>query len=489
MSAMNFLKRSRPWISTVVYVVLYAIGVYIRYRFIMIDHDPRQFVDSDMKTYVDIAHRWARSDYQLGLSDVIFPPGAPMLFATLFRMDQTMFLAVRFMFVITSLVPLAFFGLGWAAFGKEVGLGSLVATSFYVAFIHYGGFFLSEIPMTLLLGLSLCLFLWSTRMRATWLAVALAVTSGFICSLAVAFKFVAMPAVIGFAVVYALFFRGPAHPEPPGPAALSHPPPRWFSVSGPLRAIKAITLAGVIAGAAPLTVAMSVRCTHGNGSFCLISNKSPADFLLGHYGRVEAIVWNGENSLYAFGSPAASQHHYTARPEVNFALTDAKRNTEEAWRWIGNNRAEAVLLSFEHVYDAFGGSMPWPPNVNDTWMASEGSQFAFLLLVLVPALGVCFTLWNENGLRGLLGSREFLLLSPVLGLIAALMAATGEARYRVPFDGLFIVVAVAFYRRYFVNRKRRLAERGPGGAGRTTGAGESPLPLQMILARQVDLES
>src|ERR1700690_143137 len=461
---MNFLKkipfRWRPQISTILCVVLYGVGVYVRYHFITAEHDPRRYVDSDMKTYVDLAHRWASPDFKFGLNDVIFPPGAPMLFAMLFRQDNDMLLAVRFMFVITSLVPLVFLGLGWAAFGKQVGKGAPVATSFYAPFIHYGGFFLSEIPMTLLLGLALCVLLWSTRIRVTWVAIALSVASGFICSLAVAFKFVAMPAVIAFAMVYAFFFRGSVAAESAGAPVPSQGQARvrWFD-SGPGRTIKAITVAGVIAGALPLTVAMSIRCTRGNGAFCLISNKSPADFLLGHYGRVEAIIWSSEGTVFGFGSPAATQHHYTARPEGNFALTDSKRNTEEAWRWIFKNPAEAILLSFEHVYDGFGGSMPWPPNVSDTWMASEASQLAFLFFVLVPALGVCFTLWNEKGLRGLVASREFLLLSPVLGLISALMAATGEARYRIPFDGFFIIVAVEFYRRYFVNRRRRLAAR------------------------------
>jgi hypothetical protein len=461
----HFLKklvsRSRPWVSTIACVVLFGIGVYARWRFITIDHDPRWFIDSDMKLYVDTAQKWARPGYQPGRMDVMWPPGTAELFATLIRRDVTMRLAVGFMVIITSLVPLVFLGLGWAAFGKQVGMGALVVTSFYPPFIDYGGYFLSEIPMTLLLGLGLCLFLWSTRMRVTWLVIALAVASGFICSLAAAFKFVAVPAVIGFAVVYALFFRGPIDPEPASARTPSEDPAllRWFNFSGPMRKIKALTLAGVMAGALPLTVAMSVRCTRANGNFCLVSNKSPADFLLGHYGRVQAITWNSHGWFFTFGSPAADQHHYTARPEVNFEITDAKANTEEAWRWIFKNPEQAILLSFEHVYDAFGGSMPWPPNVSDTWMSSEGSQFAFLFLVLAPVLGECFTSWNERGLRGLLGSREFLLLSPVLGLIAAVMAATGEARYRVPFDGLFIIVAVDFYRRYFVNRRRRRAAR------------------------------
>ena len=44
-------------------------------------------------------------------------------------------------------------------------------------------------------------------------------------------------------------------------------------------------------------------------------------------------------------------------------------------------------------------------------------------------------------------SPTFLVLSPVLGLAFTVAMATGEVRYRIPFDGFFIVVACALVTR------------------------------------------
>ena len=52
------------------------------------------------------------------------------------------------------------------------------------------------------------------------------------------------------------------------------------------------------------------------------------------------------------------------------------------------------------------------------------------------------------------------MVSPLFGVIAAVAAATGEIRYRLPWDGMFIVLAVEFYRRLRVP----LREVAPGGA-------------------------
>lgn len=451
-------EQVRPWLTDILCAVLFAVGVYIRWHYITVDHDPRSFVWSDPKTYVDMGERWANPTHKPSGADAIFPPGAGILFAVLFKMDATKLLAVHFMFVITALVPLVFLALGWAAFGKPVGKAAMVVTSFYVPLVDYGGFFLTEIPMTLLFMSSLFLFLWAERMKSRWVALGMALMAGFLCSLAVTFKFVALPAVIFFALVYTLFYRRPSATDAPSAdLGAGAPSRRWFNLSGPLRTIKLITLAGVIAGSLPVTAYMSVRCTRLNDNkFCLICTKTPADFLLGHYGRVGSLYWKGPRSTYGFGNSSSSQHGYTTKKEVPFELTDGEKNNAEAWKWIKKHPGEALLLSFEHVFDTFGGSMAWPPNVTKSWIPSQLSQYGFFVFMMMPALWLCVDAGRRRGLRGLLSSTEFLVLSPVFGVIGAVMVATGEARYRIPFDGIFIIVGVEFYNRYLFNRPKRV---------------------------------
>ena len=43
--------------------------------------------------------------------------------------------------------------------------------------------------------------------------------------------------------------------------------------------------------------------------------------------------------------------------------------------------------------------------------------------------------------------RALVVLSPIAGLVVSVLAATGEVRYRIPFDAFFMTVAAALYTR------------------------------------------
>jgi hypothetical protein len=183
--------------------------------------------------------------------------------------------------------------------------------------------------------------------------------------------------------------------------------------------------------------------------FCTGSNKSAADFLLGHYGRIEGIEWRDPAvpGVVAFGSPAAYQHGYRDRKVVPFLITNQKKNAEYAWKWVGEHPGEALVLSVEHVWDCFGGSYPWPANSTGLWQGSYASHYAFLFFVIFPAMALLAETLRKQGLIGLLRSVELLIFSPVIGVAVAVFVASGEVRYRIPWDGVFIVLAVELYRR------------------------------------------
>ncbi|MEO7330138.1 MAG: hypothetical protein ABI193_16305 [Minicystis sp.] len=408
-------------------LLTFIVGTVIRWRYIFVVHDPRNSVDSDMKLYIDLAKRYAQPNFVPGVGDVMHPPGAAFVFSRLYRADPTLLLACRFQFVITALLPLVVLALGVLAFGKNTGKVAFAISCLYFPFIDYGGYFLTEIPMAILMTATIAVFLWATQRVRPGAVFAGALAAGFVCSLAMAYKFLAMPVMLCFAGVHWLFYVGPT------------------------RRMKTLAVVGLLAGSIPLTAALTSRCTTANmGRFCLISSKGPADFLLGHYGRIESLRWISKDghSSYTFGSPSAFQHGYRGKPEVHFALTDGKENSEEAVKWIKQNPTEAAVLSLEHVYDIFCGAMPWPGAASGFWMMSEVFHFVFIVLLLIPCLLFAFDLIKTHGFRGYLGRMEFLVFSPILGLMAAVAIATGEPRYRVPFDTIFIVLAAEFYRRY-----------------------------------------
>jgi len=132
---------------------------------------------------------------------------------------------------------------------------------------------------------------------------------------------------------------------------------------------------------------------------------------------------------------------------VPFLITNQEQNYAYAWSWIRQNPGPALALSFEHIWDTFGGSYPWPPNATRYWPESYAFHYLFLGLVLLPALICLVDVLRQRGLVGLLRSRELLVVSPLFGLALSVFLATGEGRYRVPWDGLLIILAVEFYRR------------------------------------------
>ena len=112
------------------------------------------------------------------------------------------------------------------------------------------------------------------------------------------------------------------------------------------------------------------------------------------------------------------------------------------------------MQSLEHVNDSFLATYPWPSSAGDLWPVVMLFHYLFVAGILFPALLLVYGVWRDRGWAGLLGSRELLLFSPLIGLTAALMLSTGEARYRVPSDTALVVLACEFYRRAWIRGRR-----------------------------------
>ncbi len=426
------VARSRNLFTIVTWVV-FALGVVLRWFYIRQWHDPRKYVYSDMEMYVSLAKQMSRPGFVLTSWQVTHPPGNVWIVMYFLGRDPTLLQHVYFNFVVCALVPLAVGALGWVAFGRRAGEASVIVASTYFAFIDFGAYFLAEVHMTLVATLSIALYLYAAKLadrppsaKRTVGFVVAAALGGVFFSLAMTLKMVALLAIGGFCLLHLVFTQCK-------------------------RRLQRVFVLGVfVVSALPLTGFVAARCTRANdGHFCSGSNKSAADFLLGHYGRIGGIEWRDKTSgvVLGFGSPAASQHNYRTSEIVPFAITDQKSNNHEAWGWIGKHPFEALVLSVEHLWDAFGGSYPWPPNVTGVWVWSYAFHYGFLFLMIAPSLILLVDVFRARGVMGFLRSMELAVFSPILGLCFALFLATGEVRYRVPWDGVFIVLGVEFYRR------------------------------------------
>jgi hypothetical protein len=429
----QWLSR-RPWLPSTLTWLGWALGVLWRWFHLTTWHDPRRFTHADLPDYVTLAKRLAQPGYVLTAGDVPTPPGITWLLEFFLRRDASLLQYVHFNFVVCALVPLAIGALGWVAFGKRTAQAAVVVASLSFALIDCGAYLTPDVHLALAGTLTLASYLQAMKLagdapspKRTAAFFGLAALSGLLFSLALALSLVALPAVLGFCAVHFLFTHGPA----------------------PRR--KALVLAAFLVAAAPLTGKVAARCTAANGGHvCLSANTTQAAFLLGHYDRTGALEWHDPakpGDVAVLSNLGAQQHGFRATKGVAFAITDQENNAAYAWSWIRQNPGKAFVLSLEHVWDSLCGTYPWPVHLVDQWALGYGSHFLFLVFALLPALTVLADLLRQRGLLGLLRSMEFAVVSPIFGVCAAAFATTGQARSRVPWDGVLLVLAVQFYRR------------------------------------------
>ena len=428
-AARAFLKKPFVWL-----LLVYACGIAIRAAYTFQIHPPEKFIASDMFFYVTLARRLAATAGPLQPWDVSHPLGYPMLLSFLITGGGSLARAAGVQFVVSCLVPPALGLLGAAAYGRRTGALAFVFGIFYFPFVEYGALFLSEIHFILWLTLAFAALFAARRADRRGVALALAAAGGLALSIAATFKSVVLPAVVFFfaAEGVALLLA-----RPPGGA-----PPLSFE------RFKGWLLRGAVAAlaAAPVLGLMTRACTRANrGDLCVTGNKASADFLLGHYGRIANIEWkpDGAYDFVRFGSPGAYLRHYDAQARVPFTITDGPANRAEAWRWIAAHPGESVVLSLDHIYDTFLGPAMWPSFEHGSWPFAQLSQYVFLALLFIPTLFVGAAL-AKRGARVFTTSRTALVLAPIAALAVTVAIATGEVRYRIPFDVFFIAIVCAF---------------------------------------------
>lgn len=422
------LEHPALWVG-----LIYLAGVVLRVLYTLVLHPPEAMITSDMSLYIGLARKFAGSGEALRPWDVTHPLGYPALVAFLLQGGTSFARVVGVQIAVSCAVPLALGLLGLATFGRRTAMAAVVFASLYFPFIEYGALFLSEIHFILFLTLAFAAFHGARRVSGR-ASLALAAAGGVALSLATALKSVALPAAVAFFAVeaIALWLRREGTPTSPAPS--------WRARLAPWVVRGAI----VIVAAAPLLGFLARVCTRANrGRFCVTGNKVGADFLLGHYGRIADIQW-GEDEGYGFhfGSPASYLRHYDVHKTVPFPITDSAANADEAWRWIFAHPFEAVVVSIDHLYDTFLGPAMWPTFDSGSWPYAHLSQYVFLVFLFVPAVFALVTAMKA-GARAFFTSRTLLVLAPVGALAFTVAVATGEVRYRVPFDIFFIVVACA----------------------------------------------
>ena len=365
--------------------------------------------------------------------------------------------------VVSCLVPLAVGLLGAAAYGRRTGLLAVVFASLYFPFIEYGALFLSEIHFIFWLALAFAGFF--ARARASGGA-ARARASRRRRVRAVDRRLVEVGRAAGRVPVLRRRRRRAAAGRAAATAAALALVARlepWL-LRGAVVAVAAAPLLGVLARV----------CTRANdGRFCVTGNKVASDFLLGHYGRVADIEWRPRGPRPVPVRQPGRAAAPLRRPREGAVLDDRRRRQPAPRRGAGSREhpGEAIVLSLDHVYDTFFGAgdvadvrtaASWPlrapvaVRVHRLPVRADGARVRARLV--------------RRGARAAAdqpdraGARADRRRSPITVAIA-----TGEVRYRIPFDIFFIIIACAYARARRPRGERGPAPRAATGSNATAG--------------------
>lgn len=411
-------------------------GGLLRLIYVLVLHPPTRHVYSDMQGYVQRAlNRVAGGPENIG--DSLYPPGTSMLFATLHRLDTSSGLTVIAQWLLSLGTMAGVWVIARALYGNRVAVLALVATTLYLPLFHYAGLFLAENPFTFcLMAAYACLIKAIAASRpigTAWWAIAAGLMAGLAASLKAT---ILLPVAVTGVVVIVWLIRN--------------------------RRRGALTLAlGVLLGLGLLLLPLAERCTRlAEGHFCLVSTNTGMNALMGHAGEYAEFVWvdPARNSTYSFTSPSAPMRGYTAPVRLAFGAYDVPANVAELHTRIAADPAAAVRWSLRNVADLFVGRDFWPGAVYQQRNWSRAYQWIAQWLLLPLALA--WLIYRAPRLIRLRDDSlaEWLLLTPLLGLMLTAFISLGELRFRIPFDGFLIILAAQALLALF-SREQRLINR------------------------------
>ncbi|MBI4084067.1 MAG: phospholipid carrier-dependent glycosyltransferase [Candidatus Lambdaproteobacteria bacterium] len=402
----------------------YSLGILWRIYYLFIAHRATDYVYSDMKGYVDRAIRFLDPNSVHSIADTVLPPGMHVYLAALYSIDPTWSTAIFAQFILSALIPIIIGAIAYELLGIRVALLSALISSLYFPFIDYAGYFLSENPDLFAIATSMLLLIRSLRVQRRGLAIALAFAAGLLLGAAASLKSV----VLLPAFLIALYLESLA----------------WkYRVRKILPVLVAASL-GVLVFLIPL----GERCYRLNENrFCLVDNNFGFNVLMGHYGHFRSARWIDETRgmVHGFGSPVSAQRYYQNDVTFNFGVYEASKALAEAWKWTKEHTLDALLLSVEHVFDLFVGSVPWPTSATRFSGLASLYQQIYLVLILLPA---CIYIWDHAGSVVRLDLSTVgvtLLMLPTIGLMISASMTIGEPRYRIPYDGFTIILAACVY--------------------------------------------
>jgi hypothetical protein len=401
-------ERLAPRMLLVCAVAALLVGLYARYHFALEFNPARHSVVSDSRNYFATAWRMV-SEYKGQLiRDTIWPPGTSALLGVLLIRGANMWHAELLLFLFSALSLFCIVDSARILFGRKIALLTCIFASLHIGLYFYSGFFLSETPFIFFLYLGIWLAASASRTESKLLRYELLFASGLAIGLSYSIRTIVLPVFL-FALLPFLKKRTMV-----------------YSV---------LILSGFLLVLAPL----AHRCTSLSEKFCLGAHNGAMNITLGHYGEKMGI--NFKDSRWIPSSRVDSAKWLFE--EVPHTVYEGPQLLGMMAKEMLFNPLDTIATSAYNVFNLFEVRL-WPNKFIgqlDNQTLSLHLYFFFILVVMPALLRILASLRNWSKVSP---SEKSAILA-LGGLCFASALTLGEARYRVPFDGIVILLASLYY--------------------------------------------
>lgn len=177
-----------------------------------------------------------------------------------------------------------------------------------------------------------------------------------------------------------------------------------------------------------------------NTEFANVIANPAINLFHGRTNTVRLIAIDPQTSQWVFNAPPALNYANQKGADtlvVSHSILDGWYFLERTAEFVIEYPLTLITYSADHVFDLFGRAPYWPLVESRFSWLDPSIRILVLVFIVFPAVLALFAPVNR-------GSKIFLIL-PVVSIIVVAAVFFGSPRYRLPFDGYFIVLATIAY--------------------------------------------
>jgi len=397
-------------------------------------HPPGNFITSDMRSYWLQSSAMLNAPWRKDGSTIFFPYGTASLLTTIraiFGPNNHVALAIAYACLGTLLVPLVYYLAERLTKARHLPRIAALVTCFYYPFISYGGYYLSELPfavcVTATAFYSLRLMDKGRGRDAFFLGIVMALGATFRPQL-----LLSIPLLFAIWIFRRRVWSG---------FQASH----WLRIALPVALVAVFSVA---------------RFHYHTGRMGFISGNAALNYA---FGRCHALTIESKapNYFSSFSPPPMGYlEHRDTRYRDAFIRLDPALGAKLSLRgtmWTPETFADVTRKCIEktgyarqiryalmHVIMLWGFNNAWPDSGEDLYRYIM--LFAVVLhniVFLPPTIIMLFAAFRRAFFRhALLGVH-------IAALVVVAIVYFGDVRYRMPYDGLIIVLGLDGWRRIY----------------------------------------